>query len=90
MGLPHKGRRTCKACGAPLLFARTPAGKAIPVDLRPPVYQVTEDLDGNAIAIRAEHSLVTHFATCPHAGEFSQRGRRRTAAPAEKAAEVGR
>lgn len=62
-----KADRECRYCGAPLKFAKTPAGKTIPLDLRAPVY----DLVGNELATRASLAFVTHFATCPHVKEAS-------------------
>lgn len=74
----------CRGCARPIVFARTADGKTIPLDPRPPIYLVTQ-VDGEASAVRdtlitttdgAETShMVTHFATCPKAAEFS-RGKR--------------
>lgn len=66
-----KPDRLCKLCGAPLKFAKTPAGKTIPLDLRAPVY----DLIGASIAARSALAYVSHFATCPRANEASSRKR---------------
>jgi hypothetical protein len=66
--------RPCKSCGRELTFARTPDGKVIPLDMVAPVYELEIDPDsGQAVAIRAPASHVSHFATCPHAARHSRR-----------------
>lgn len=51
----------CKACGKEIVFLRTDQGKAIPVD-KETVDAADEYFD------RDRH--VTHFRTCPKAGDF--------------------
>lgn len=67
----------CKGCGKPIVWARTPDGKRIPLDPRPPVYlwSANETEDGYA-CFRADKTestayFVSHFATCPKANDFS-------------------
>lgn len=65
--MPFKHKTVpCKGCGRLIHFARTPQGKTIPLDVRPPVYKLTED----GRCERAPDTYVTHFATCPNADEF--------------------
>lgn len=72
---------TCKSCGAKIFFAKTPAGKPIPVDLVPAE-------KGNLIVRRVQAGLVavplrragalaadevahvSHFATCAQADQW--------------------
>jgi hypothetical protein len=61
----------CRGCGKPIVFAKMD-GKIIPLDPRPPVYEVTEDDGTNPPTVRrASMCHVSHFATCPKAGDFS-------------------
>lgn len=64
--------RPCKACGRKLLFVRDENGRLHPLDAEAPVFVLTTDLYGQAIAVRAANSYVTHFATCPKASAFSK------------------
>jgi len=70
----------CKGCGKPIMFARTSDGKTIPLDPRPPVYLVTENADGatcdrigpgQSLFGHPMATMVSHFATCPKASQFS-------------------
>lgn len=65
---------TCKGCGKKIVWAILPGGGAIPLDPKPPVYQVS-DPDaahmGQVVATRMPAMMVTHFATCPKANNFS-------------------
>lgn len=76
---------TCRACGAAIIFGRTNAGKAIPLDAEPSTDgNVILDSDGMAFilgrdAATAEHAKgtelrVAHFVTCPDAARFRKRG----------------
>ena len=79
---------TCQGCGKPIVWGITEDGKRIPLDPRPPVYRVVRvlipDHGGNCVVERERaHKpglevgsvLVSHFATCPKANEFSASGR---------------
>ena len=74
---PAVGRRNCKSCNRPLLFAKTPEGKIIPLDTVAPIYifdpktNTCEQADNNIEG--AVKCYVTHFATCPKASEFSKK-----------------
>ena len=61
----------CKGCGKPIVWAKNAEGKAIPLDPRPPVYGVKQDAALGVICARVESAMVSHFATCSHAADFS-------------------
>ncbi len=56
----------CKGCGRDMTWGITTEGARIPLDPRAPVYRLD-----NGIAVRAHGCMVTHFATCSKAGDFS-------------------
>lgn len=58
-GVPEPG--TCRLCGAAIVWIRTAADKAMPCD--PPMLTVVTDA---GLTVRGR---VSHFATCPRAGE---------------------
>jgi len=69
---------TCKACGTPLIWAKTEKGASIPIDLQParPEYGnivLQYGLAGppRADMVKPGHGThVAHYATCPEAGRF--------------------
>lgn len=62
----------CKGCGKPIVWGETSEGKAIPLDPRPPVYRIMRhDLAGDPKVHRDKEAMVSHFATCPKASQFS-------------------
>ena len=81
-------KSTCRACGRPILWIGTPAGKYMPCDpeslafwqrkdgpykiVTPGGEVVSADLDGLPGAESGE-GYISHFATCPAADQF--RGR---------------
>lgn len=71
MGKVEPGRRECKGCGKSILFAQTEDGKIIPLDTIPPTYLLERDLTGVLVAVRSD-AVVSHFATCPKANDFSK------------------
>jgi hypothetical protein len=62
------GGQTCKA---EIIWGKTPEGKSIPLDPKPPTYVLGED----GVAVRSA-AMVSHFATCPDARQFSGSGRK--------------
>lgn len=69
-----------ETCGATVLWAvEAGTGKKIPLDTRPPVYEVTGTAGphGPPIVERRPHAFVSHFATCPDARTFSGTARKR-------------
>lgn len=70
--------RRCKLCGKPMRFVKSENGKIIPLDAAAPVYEIKKDLTGQELAFRVGESImVSHFATCPNAGEFYNSGGKR-------------
>lgn len=63
--------RPCKACGCPLAFVTGPNGKKLPLDLRSTTYVIKKDMTGHAVAQASPEAWVSHFKTCPKAGDFS-------------------
>jgi len=65
----------CKGCGKPIIWGVTSPGKAVPLDPAPPVYHVVADSASksgfSAIRLARENHMVSHFATCTHANDFS-------------------
>ena len=67
----------CRGCGRPIVFAiNKDTGKPIPLDPKPPVYGVVEEADGEIVCKRLELAMVSHFATCSKANEFSGKNRK--------------
>lgn len=74
---------TCKACGAPIVWAKTAAtGKAIPLDTEPTPDGNIFLKDGKAHYLTkngVEQTLAdfdrykSHFATCPQAARFRRK-----------------
>jgi hypothetical protein len=72
---------TCKSCGAPVRWARTDAGKNIPIDPDPRPDGNIQLVDaGTHLAARVgaagSGSHVAHFVTCPNANGHHQERRR--------------
>jgi hypothetical protein len=62
----------CKGCGKPIVWGETVEGKKIPLDPKPPCYAVSVNVpNGRVWARREEEVMVSHFATCPKANDFS-------------------
>jgi hypothetical protein len=72
----------CRGCGKPIVWGTTPEGKKIPLDPRPPVYELVQSHPGNqrnpdpVNARRIIDAFVSHFATCPKANDFSKSNRK--------------
>lgn len=64
---------TCRGCGREIVWGLTAEGKRIPLDPRPPVYRTGALLPGGdgVHCERDREALVSHFATCPTAQQFS-------------------
>ena len=71
----------CARCYAAIRWAKTPKGKAIPIDAMPPEdgranVVLSRDLLGELLATTVkpgEGTHVSHFATCPYAAEFRRK-----------------
>lgn len=77
----------CRGCNKKILWGKDGMGRAVPLDVIPPVYRVTQTEDNNFLLALANQVFntaeptffVSHFATCPKASEFSGSRRERTA-----------
>lgn len=66
----------CRGCGKEIVFAKNPdTGRLIPLDAKALCYRVVEEVPGQLSAYRAKDCMVTHFATCPDAKDFSGSGK---------------
>lgn len=66
----------CK-CGKEITWGINEEGKFIPLDMKPPIYQILNSSDpiekDKVSVIRAPKTFgVTHFATCSFANDFSK------------------
>ena len=65
----------CRGCGKEIIWGKTEDGKKIPLDPVPPVYRffvtMEEDLQDNAVERAGRNYMVSHFATCKNANDFS-------------------
>ena len=82
-------KATCRGCGAPIVWIKTPAGKAMPCDPAPVYYKATPDGKDKVVTTRGEvvsceivpganatdAGYRPHWATCPHADRFKRGGR---------------
>ena len=66
------GNASRPGCGKPIVWALDENSKRIPLDPRAPVYRVVENEAGETICWREPQAMVSHFATCSHANEFSR------------------
>ena len=73
---------TCKSCGAPIIWAKTPKGKRLPLDPEPVdngnVILTTEGAVVLGVAVNEPEyahldKYVSHFATCPSASSHRKR-----------------
>ena len=78
--------RQCKACGAQIIWIKTPGGKSMPCDAQPVTYQaqskakdkiVTQNGEVISCIIGPEDineatgiGYVPHWATCPNSDKF--------------------
>lgn len=60
---------TCRACGGKIMFAKTKAGKAMPLDAAKTTVWVTYQEDGD-LHTRPVGGHVPHWATCSDTGRF--------------------
>lgn len=60
---------TCRGCGASILWARTAAGRAIPLNAEAVLGFVVTGVDGERHAT-AKRFFTSHHATCPKADDF--------------------
>jgi hypothetical protein len=78
VGSEHRGR--CASCNAELIWAKTTAGKLMPVDFAPSLrgnVEIISSSGGGVLYARVAKAPIpggrartSHFATCPAAGEW--------------------
>lgn len=51
----------CRSCGAAIVWTTTPAGKLMPLSV------------ASATDLAGERRAISHFADCPHRGEWRRR-----------------
>lgn len=62
----------CKGCGRTIVWGITKEGIKIPLDPKPPVYEFEDVEPGDHhLVARNKLAMVSHFATCPKASQFS-------------------
>lgn len=71
------GNATCRGCGKPIIWGIGENGAKIPLDPRPACYDIQESAGaglklGEVLVTRSRRAMVTHFATCPKASDFSR------------------
>ena len=67
--MPDLNPATCKSCGAPILWGRTAAGKAMPLDATPQKRAIV----GRSGALHVVDTFMPHWASCPNASEHRRR-----------------
>lgn len=63
----------CRGCGKKIIWGTTMEGKKIPLDPTPPTYAAAEgeEIHSDGQFIGRSKAMVSHFATCPNANDFS-------------------
>lgn len=79
---------TCRGCGAPIVWIRTPGGKSMPCDPEPVHYRERSGAAGKIVTpngtvlscdldVEPETATgigyISHWSTCPQAGRFRRR-----------------
>lgn len=87
-GAQPMNKATCRGCGAPIVWIKTPAGKAMPCDPAPVYYKAAPGGKDKIVTTRGEvvsceivpgaettdAGYRPHWATCPQAGQFKKGG----------------
>ena len=82
-------KATCRGCGAPIVWIKTPVGKAMPCDPAPVYYKAAPGGKDKIVTTRGEvvsceivpggeatdAGYRPHWATCPQAGQFKRGGK---------------
>lgn len=64
-------RGRCRSCGADVIWAKTAAGKLMPLDAEETLGKLVYQLDAVGRMVRAEGTgHESHFATCPQADQW--------------------
>lgn len=71
----------CKGCGKPIVFVAAVDANGnhvqVPLDPAAPVYLQQSDGEGGTVWTRERSAMVSHFATCSQANQFSGSSRNR-------------
>jgi hypothetical protein len=71
----------CRTCGREIVWKTTQHGKKVPLDPKALVFSVVGDIAVKPTpGVAGETFMVSHFATCPDANEWSKN----KAAPADR------
>lgn len=74
---------TCRSCGREVVWKTTQHGKKVPLDPKALVFSVVGDIAVKPTpGVTGETFMVSHFATCPDANQWSGKGRE-TQAPSQ-------
>ena len=72
----------CQSCGRAIIWATSPTGARLPLDARPVTVYGVAPQEGYATPLagkadRLDHSpvYISHFLTCPNAGQHSHQRR---------------
>lgn len=66
----------CKGCGREIVWGEDVInGSTIPLDPKAPVYSVLKQ-NGKVLLQRQHDCMVSHFATCANASDFSGKNRK--------------
>lgn len=86
--MQHMRADKCRGCGAPIVWVPMPGGKSMPCDVEQVRYRARKGAKGKIVTPNGEVlsadidvapeeatgiGYVSHFATCPAAGEFRRR-----------------
>lgn len=77
----------CRSCGREIVWAETNHGKKVPLDAKGLVFSVLPAPHGLTAVlaeprVMGERLMISHFATCPQANQWS--GQHRETAPASQ------
>lgn len=66
----------CRACSAPIRWAKTERGKKMPLDEKPETRAVVigPELPKSPMFIAIQQVFIPHWATCPAGNRFRKRG----------------
>lgn len=67
------GEGSNRGCGKPIVWGMSTDGKRIPMAPSAPVYHI---LNESEVIERFNEAMVSHFAACPQANNFSGGGRK--------------
>jgi hypothetical protein len=76
-------QRKCRGCGAPIFWAKTPAGKWLPLEAAPGAEGLLIVVDGRIVSYavnlqEGQQTYRAHWRSCPFAGQQRQpKGKKR-------------